>query len=253
MTIQLKNDIIYPAIHEDDELWGIQVTTAGFQLIAPNQPYPPEGHPKTHSYQYVAGRTLLEFQLVYITKGKGVFSSSEIEETFVEEGTMFMIFPGEWHTYRPSSETGWEAYWIGFRGNYTTGFVENGFFKPESPFFQIGYNEEIVRLFQQTIENARREEPGAQQLLGGIVFHMLGYLLHFRKNEIFLNKAIVPVINKAKVLMREYISAYISPEEIAANLNISYSWFRRIFRQYTGFSPAQYMIQLKIQKAKELM
>jgi AraC-like DNA-binding protein len=53
--------------------------------------------------------------------------------------------------------------------------------------------------------------------------------------------------------MREYISAYISPEEIAANLNISYSWFRRIFRQYTGFSPAQYMIQLKIQKAKELL
>jgi AraC-like DNA-binding protein len=34
---------------------------------------------------------------------------------------------------------------------------------------------------------------------------------------------------------------------------MSYTWFRRMFRQYTGLAPAQYIAQLKIQKAKELL
>ncbi|RYY54340.1 MAG: AraC family transcriptional regulator, partial [Chitinophagaceae bacterium] len=45
----------------------------------------------------------------------------------------------------------------------------------------------------------------------------------------------------------------LSLEEIAAELNISYSWFRRVFKQYTGFSPAQYQLEIKLQKAKELL
>lgn len=253
MTETLKNEIFYPAIHEDDEKWGINVTTAGFQLIEANQLYPPEGHPQTHSYNYLSGRILNEFQLVYITQGKGFFSTSNIREILLEEGTLFMLFPGEWHTYRPLEESGWEAYWVGFCGNFASQLVNNGFFIPENPLFKIEHNEEIVRLFQQIIEYTKREEPGSQQLLGGIVFHMLGYLLHFRKNELFSDKIVVSKINKARVLMREHVQSKISPEEIADMLNISYSWFRRTFKQYTGFSPAQYIIQLKIQRAKELL
>jgi AraC-like DNA-binding protein len=253
MSDQLKNEIFYPAIHEKDEEWGMTVTTSGFQLISPYASYPPKGHPQSHSYNYLNGRILDEFQLIYITRGRGIFSATNIEKNILEEGTVFMLFPGEWHTYRPMEDSGWEAYWAGFRGNQASQLVKNNFFQVENPFFYIGYNEELVKLFQQIIEHARREEPGSQQLLGGIVYHMLGYLFHFRRNEIFSNKAIVSTINKARVLMREHVRTNISPEEIAGILNISYSWFRRIFRQYTGFSPAQYIIQLKVQLAKELL
>ena len=253
MTEQLTNQIFYPAIHESDEKWGMTVTTTGFQLITPYAPYPPKGHPTSHSYNYLNGRILDEFQLIYISRGKGIFSESNIRNQVIEEGTLFMLLPGEWHTYRPLEETGWEAYWVGFRGSQASRLAENEFFHANNPLFHIGYNEEIVRLFQQIIEHAKREEPGGQQLLGGIVCHMLGYLYHFRKNEFFSNKTVVSTINKAKVLMREHVHTNISPEEIAGMLNISYSWFRRTFRQYTGFSPAQYIIQLKVQLAKELL
>ena len=53
--------------------------------------------------------------------------------------------------------------------------------------------------------------------------------------------------------MREHVNTNISPEEIAEMLHISYSWFRRTFRQYTGFSPAQYITLMKVQRAKELL
>ncbi len=38
------------------------------------------------------------------------------------------------------------------------------------------------------------------------------------------------------------------PEDIAGRLHMSYSWFRRVFKQYTGFSPGRYILELKIEK-----
>ena len=37
-------------------------------------------------------------------------------------------------------------------------------------------------------------------------------------------------IEQAKILMNENVSGNIDPEELAMRLNISYSWFRRVFK-----------------------
>ena len=42
-------------------------------------------------------------------------------------------------------------------------------------------------------------------------------------------------------------------EDLAMKLNISYSWFRRIFKEYTGYAPAKYFQELKLRKAKQLL
>ena len=45
----------------------------------------------------------------------------------------------------------------------------------------------------------------------------------------------------------------IDPEELAMKLNISYSWFRKVFKDYTGYAPAKYFQELKLRKAKQLL
>jgi AraC-like DNA-binding protein len=40
---------------------------------------------------------------------------------------------------------------------------------------------------------------------------------------------------------------------LAEQVGVGYSWFRKMFKQYTGISPAQYQIQLRIMRAKELL
>lgn len=90
-------------------------------------------------------------------------------------------------------------------------------------------------------------------MLGGIVSMMLGFIFYADKNNAFRDKAMVAQINNARMMMREGIEHNTKPIQIAKSLNISYSWFRRVFKQYTGFSPAQYQLEIKIQKAKELL
>ena len=45
----------------------------------------------------------------------------------------------------------------------------------------------------------------------------------------------------------------LTPEDIAESINMSYSNFRKSFKQYTGIAPHQYMLQLKLSKIKDLL
>ena len=249
----LNTNIKYLPVQEQDENWSLMVKTAGFQSVLPNSIYPTHGHPLNYTFNYQTGRVLEEFQMIYITKGSGTFESSGYKNTTIYEGTVFFLFPGEWHRYKPDQLTGWDSYWVGFKGKFAENLVANGYLSVNKPIVKVGYNEEIVRLYQRILEAGNEERSGYQQYISGIVMHLLGYIYFRAKNNHYGDKSIVQKIDKARVLIRERINSAISPEAIANELNMTYSWFRRLFKQYMGLAPAQYITQLRLQHAKELL
>ena len=76
--------------------------------------------------------------------------------------------------------------------------------------------------------------------------------MYYSQNCQFDDKA-AEQIDKAKVIIRERLLQDISPEDVASAVNMSYSWFRKVFKEYTGLSPAHYMQELKVQQAKDLL
>lgn len=60
-------------------------------------------------------------------------------------------------------------------------------------------------------------------------------------------------IIEARQLIKDNMDGILSQEDIASKLGLGYSWFRRMFKEYTGVSPAQYQLQQKILQAKELL
>ncbi|MDH6342409.1 AraC-like DNA-binding protein [Parabacteroides sp. PFB2-12] len=244
--------IKYLIVNEADSLWGLIVNSVGYQRIEPGEAYPPRNHPTRYLFNVDKGRVLNEYQLLYITRGKGVFTSSERKRVEVKEGNMFLLFPGEWHSYKPDKETGWDEYWIGFTGVNIDERVRNGFFNRQHPVFNIGMNDELLQQYKRAIQTAQEQMAGYQQILAGIVNYLLGNVYSIDKCASFENKELYRM-NKAKLLIRESFQQNITPEQVAREINISYSWFRRLFKDYTGFSPAQYIIELRIQKSKELL
>jgi AraC-like DNA-binding protein len=61
------------------------------------------------------------------------------------------------------------------------------------------------------------------------------------------------ILGAPYVMMREDVYKNITAEDIAKNLGISYSGFRRAFKELTGTSPSKYMMELKLNKAKLLL
>ena len=161
---------------------------------------------------------------------------------------MFLLFPGEWHSYRPDKETGWKEYWIGFKGAQMDDWVRDGFFQKEEPVWNVGLRSEIVSLYQDAIDTARDQESLFQQRLGGIVAHLVSLARFYRRNEAF--SEVASQMNRAKILIADQFRT-ITPESLAEQLNMGYSNFRRIFREYTGFAPAKYIQEVRLSKVKE--
>lgn len=253
MKHEKNQNIKYLTVNAADELWGMYTTTIGSQSISPHTDYPPKNHPPAYWFSPNRGRILHEYILLYITKGEGIFESSTCKPVRIAAGTIVLLFPGEWHNYKPANQIGWNEYWIGLNGETIDQLIKNNFFSKKSPLFNIGFSEQLISLFNQGIEIAKFQKAAYQQMLAGISSMLLAFIFYSEKNNSFEDKAIISQINKARMMMMEHTEDHIDLASIAASLNLSYSWFRRVFKQYTGFSPAQYQIEIKMQKAKELL
>lgn len=244
----------YVLANDRDMQWGLTVSTVGYEEIAPGDPYPTRGHADGYYFHVEEGRELNEYQLLYITEGKGVFTSTHQQETELNEGDMFLLFPGEWHTYHPDPETGWKSYWIGFKGKNIDERVGLRFLLREKPIYHIGFSSVIVQLYESAYATATAEEAYSQQLLAGIVNHLIGIMYSLERNiELNKNHAHVDMVNRARLRIREALESSLTIQQVAEELGVSYSNFRKLFKEYTGLSPAAYQQDLKLQRAKELL
>lgn len=246
-------DFKYLLVNERDRAFGININTVGFQPIPPDTIYPSTDHPKSYYFNPCKGRVLTEYQILYISKGKGTFTSESTKKTEVKKGQIILLFPGQWHTYCPAIDTGWNEYYIGFEGSIIDNLLKNEFISPNNQILDVGVNEEFVTLYLSAIQVAKNERKTAQQYLGGIVLHLIGMVISYSQNKtIELNNS-GEIIERAKIIMNENIHRQINIQGIATKLGTSYSWFRKEFKEYTGFPPAQYFRELKLRKAKELL
>jgi AraC-like DNA-binding protein len=249
----MTNYYKYLPLSNDDKKWGLYILNAGCIRTEPSASYPISAHPSDYYFNWNNGRVLDEYQLIYITKGTGIFESESCKYQAVKAGTVILLFPGERHRYKPSQDTGWDEYWIGLKGEIMDNLVQHAFFKPESPCLYIGFNEQIFSLFDTIIEKTKTEASGYQPLVSGAALHLMGSLHATMKQTSAEHEDREILVNKARLLFRSNIDKSFSPEQAAEELQVGYSWFRKIFKSYTGLSPGQYCIQLKIEKARSML
>ena len=250
----LKNTFFrYLPISPADKLWGLYVPTAGYIWSEAHQDYPLARHPTGYHYQWEQGRILQEFQVLYVTRGEGVFESAAAGKQPIKAGNAFIVFPGVWHRYGPNPEIGWDECWIGFDGDVARNLLRGGCFNPEEPVFSLGLADSWQEPFSRVIELLEMEPLGYAQMLASITFQILARMHMSDRTEKVGGDFNEAVIRKAKYLVMERLTTKIDWETLACDLHVSYSWLRHTFRQHTGFSLHQYQLQLRLNKAKDLL
>jgi AraC-like DNA-binding protein len=237
-----------------DERWGMHVLNAGCNRIDEYVDYPAAGHPAHHYFNWDMGRVLNEYQIIYIPLGSGVFESANCPQRQIKEGTIILLFPGEWHRFKPNLETGWDEFWVGFRGAVIENIVQQHFLSKKDAVQEIGLSEKVIQLFTDIIDITKEERTGYQPLVSGIVMHLLGEIYSLARQRLYTGEEMTEsIINKARIILRTNIEQDINIENVASELCVSYAWFRKAFKAYTGIAPNQYLIQLRIEKAKMLL
>lgn len=250
----MENYCKYLSVGEAERSWGFHILTVGSAKVLPHTSYPTNrDHPIDHSFTWDKGRILDGYYIVFITRGEGILESAKTKARVVKAGMCFMLFPGIWHRYRPHPQYGWEEYWIGFKGTYPDHLKQNGIFTPERPFYEVGMHDGLLNLFRSIIQKVSHSEIGYQQIICGITLQILGWLNTLEKYQLDKTDHHAMLISKAKFLLQESIESPINLEEMAGQLSMSYSTFRKSFRKKTGLSPNDYLLNLRLEKAKELL
>lgn len=248
-----KNFFKYLPVSDEQEKWGLYVTSLGFSKVGSFEDYPQGKHPSSHELTWNRGRTLNDYYLIFISRGEGVFSSGHSPIKKVEAGTCFFLYPNVWHRYKPEPKVGWEEYWIGFNGPFAAHIIQNNFSPPEEPLIDFGLETEMLRLFTKMFDVIKSSFLGYPQQLAGLLVQILG-LVH-TKTRFDINKSTPQdqLIAKAKFLIQQSFEDSLDMELLAQQLHIGYSTFRKQFKRIVGESPNQYHQKLRIERAKELL
>lgn len=248
-----SNLLRYLSSTPEAEAWGVAVAAGGRQAIVPGEAYPPQNHPDDHMFRWETGRVLGACQIVFITSGRGRFESRETGLVEVTAGTAIVILPGVWHRYAPDAETGWTELWIELQGPTIGRLVKQDVLDPHRAVVPVRRALELERLMKSI--HARllgAEATGLDPERAALGLQVLAIVAGTQRAsaEVRLH---APAINRAERLLAANVDTPPGMPELARELGMAYSLFRREFKRHTGLAPYQYLQQLRLEKARRLI
>jgi AraC-like DNA-binding protein len=243
----------YFPISRRDRNWGLYVTTAGEARVAPHTTYPPTGHPKGFAFDWRQGRILEGFALVYISSGRGTFELKPDFSATIEPGHAFLLLPGVWHRYAPEPETGWHEHWIGFDGETARRWLRYRFISAKSPVIRIYAEDTVLATFSRLMQAVRANRPALQQILAGATDNLMGLFYSAQQAQSAADTPHPNVIESAITRLQNEFQRDWNMKLFAQELGVSYSWFRHTFTVHTGLSPHQYLLELRLVRARNLL
>lgn len=243
----------YLTASPEDKDWGIYLTVGGRYESAPQSIYPQKDHPSGYYFDWATGRKLNEYQLNYISEGRGLFET-KAGSFQIEAGTLLIIEPGKWHRYKPDQASGWTEYFIGFNGNLAEHFVSSAFAHLNGqPVHYSSDQLETLKTYHEILELVKSQKPGYHQIASSFILRLLGSINAQMKSQNFDELEVEKLVNSAKNYMWEHVHENVDLKLFSKNHSVSYSYFRKMFKLYTGLAPHQFNLDLKIMRAKELL
>lgn len=238
----------------DALIWGVRVLDAGFEAFPSGKPYPAkEHHPAPYLYAWEKGRVFSEYQFLAITRGQGILETASCPHLQIRAGDLFILFPGEWHRFRPDPQTGWDENFVGFDGDYARHLMQS-FFAPGEPVLRGAATPEIVTLLRHIAVTAEHTLSETEPLVFADMISLITRLVLFtRVHAPDARRAVRQKIQEAREHLLEHAFQRIDFRGLASSLGLSYTVFRRMFQKETGHAPLAYQLELRISRARVLL
>jgi len=173
--------------------------------------------------------------LHYVVHGFGIFVKDGVTHR-VKRGDIFVIPPYEETYYEADQKNPWHYIWIGFTG------------QGEVP---VQLKEPVIHcpaagvVFEDMLR-CDKLENGRSAFLTAKVWELFSILMEGTDADV--NQMDLAL----SCLHSEYANG-ITIQQVAERLNMNRSYFSELFKERMGMSPQKYLIQLRLEKAAELL
>lgn len=208
--------------------------------------------PKLPTYR---PRGRIDYQLLYINAGKAHFHFDSIDnETIVNAGNMILYRPKELQKYEYYGTDKTEVYWVHFTGGDVKNVLRKYGIKDNMRTFFVGTSLEYERIFKRMISELQRCQEDYEEILTLLMRHLLisihRDLLKDRKtSDVYLDNE----MDIATQYFNDNYNTDINIEEYAQSRDMSTCWFIRNFKKFTGTTPMQYIMSIRISNAQSLL
>jgi Transcriptional regulator containing an amidase domain and an AraC-type DNA-binding HTH domain len=243
----------YLPVGEQELDWGLYVTVAGYNRVLPKESFPSRNHPASYQFDPTVGRYLHEYQLIYISNGRGTFSSEKTGTIDLLSGTAFLLFPDVWHTYSPNRETGWEDYWIGFNGSYIYELCRRNVLSPDNPIFYPSKQQEIVQVFENLLKAMRLEPMNNSMHYSAKALEIIALTLEksAKIREEYDGKE--KIVEDAMQMIWGWSYRVLSVTDITRQLGIQRRTLERYFREIRGATVLEEIMNCRLSRARRLL
>ena len=210
---------------------------------------------KSENYETLTIKTdnnINSYDFLFITEGGGIYKSHNTTQE-IKVGAICIIKSGEKIEFIPTIGKKTSYYHISVVCLQYTLFLEKIDLFQNSSIANIGQNVVIENIFSNMIQILKENKFGSEAVLNTSLFLALSIANYKLLNCHEKEDPNIEKINTAVEILRHDTTTKISPEEVAERIGISYSLFRRIFKETMGTSPAQYQMNIRLKKAQELL
>ncbi|MFD0619926.1 AraC family transcriptional regulator [Paenibacillus sp. GCM10027629] len=193
----------------------------------------------------------LSYIIMYCIAGEGWVRLNQNKLHPMHKGSIIVIPANTPHAYGSSESHPWTIYWFHMRGENTTAFFEgiDSFTAPSQ--VSVEKSTQIIELFHESYELLEKGYSLNHIIYVSQLACHLAALIRFSQQQLR-----VPKSRQNKQDMEEslqYMSAHIEQpitlHELAEQAKLSVPHYSARFKEATGYSPIDYFLRLKIQRA----
>ena len=209
------------------------------------------GHFQTNSSYFTERENLNSYLIVYTVSGKGYLKYKETSYTLLP-GQVFFIDCMNHHHYETDKDELWEILWVHFNGSTSRGYYEQ-FARQDSPVTTTEQGSLIPSIIQNIVNSYQqkdvRTEPVGSKLLVNLLTELLLLTSDQDTSESFLPKSIQLIMQH----LDKHFNEKITLDQLAKDYAISKYHLAKEFKKYTGFTINEYVINTRMNVAKELL
>lgn len=210
-------------------------------------------------------------ELAIVQGGCGTYHINGIDYP-AEAGDLFIFNPGVFHRSIPAlnNHQDFQEVYLAFTDIDFKDCPSGHFPLPENGQLSLkmpgGLRQDITRITQAILLESKSRQPGRYFMLKSYLIQIICIILRCQQQQInsrskkehpkqyeFKNANKRYIVQQITKYLEEHYQEKISLDQIASNMYLSSYYVSKVFKSETGDTPINYLIRLRMQKARELL